>query len=200
MNIDFHYYGTYVAARFAGYSYNEATTIAHAAQYVDDSCEKRLFRDKITDFELIPTVHVLNDMIFTDFVWTEDAYNELLRVWPVFHFLPGNYDKDNAYKCPYIGKEADKSFLGIADVWSYDEQAKAQFKLVCLPNSILVEAMVNDIESSGSFPLKSSIVSYNISTKTGASVGKIYDICIEDYIDNDYNDVCISLVAWMEKG
>jgi hypothetical protein len=56
------------------------------------------------------------------------------------------------------------------------------------------------IESSGSFPLKSSIVSYNISTKTGASVGKIYDICIEDYIENDYNDVCISLVAWMEKG
>jgi hypothetical protein len=66
-------------------------------------------------------------------------------VWPVFHFLPGNYDKDNAYRSPYIGKDADKSFFGAADVWSYDEQAKAQFKLVCLPNSILTKAMVNDL-------------------------------------------------------
>jgi hypothetical protein len=55
------------------------------------------------------------------------------------------------------------------------------------------------IESSGSFPLKSNIVSYNILTKAGTSVGKIYDICIEDYFDDDYNDVCISLVAWMKK-
>jgi hypothetical protein len=55
------------------------------------------------------------------------------------------------------------------------------------------------IESSGSYPLKSNIVSYNITTRAG-TVGKIYDICIEDYIDNDYNDVCVSLVAWAKKG
>jgi hypothetical protein len=145
MNIDFHYYGTYAAARYAGYSYKEATTIAHAAQYVDDSEEKRLARDKITDFRLIPTVHALQNMIFKDFVWTEDGYNELLRVWPVFHFLPGNYDKDNAYRRPYKGKTSDKSFFGTADVWSYDDQAKAQFKLVCFPNSILTKAMINDL-------------------------------------------------------
>jgi hypothetical protein len=145
MNIDFHYYGTYTAAKFAGYSDAEATTIAHAAQYVDDSYEGRLLRDKITDFKLIPTVHTLTDMVLKDFIWTENAYNELLQVWPVFHFLPGNYDMDNAYRYPYIGKNKGNSVFDVADVWSYDEQAKAQFKLVCLPNSILTKAMVNDL-------------------------------------------------------
>ncbi|MGD9158105.1 MAG: hypothetical protein PVG39_06855 [Desulfobacteraceae bacterium] len=42
MNIDFHYYGTYVAARLAGYDFTSAQTIAHAAQYVDDSDEVML--------------------------------------------------------------------------------------------------------------------------------------------------------------
>jgi len=32
MNIDFHYYGTFVAARLAGYDTGQAQTIAHAAQ------------------------------------------------------------------------------------------------------------------------------------------------------------------------
>lgn len=42
MDKDFHYYGTYVAVRYAGYSTVEAQTIAHAAQYVDDSTHSRL--------------------------------------------------------------------------------------------------------------------------------------------------------------
>lgn len=56
------------------------------------------------------------------------------------------------------------------------------------------------IESSGSFPLKNNIVSYDITKKNGERVGKICDICIEDYLDDDYNDVCVSLVAWKKKG
>lgn len=37
MNAGFHYYATYVAARFAGHSSNESITIARAAQYIDES-------------------------------------------------------------------------------------------------------------------------------------------------------------------
>ena len=37
MNMDFHYYATYLAARVAGYEKEEAKTIACAAQYVDES-------------------------------------------------------------------------------------------------------------------------------------------------------------------
>jgi len=36
MNLDFHYYGTYLAAYTAGYSTDEAKVIAYAAQFVDD--------------------------------------------------------------------------------------------------------------------------------------------------------------------
>ncbi len=37
MNLDFHYYGTYLAAKIAGYNDSDAKTIAYAAQYVDES-------------------------------------------------------------------------------------------------------------------------------------------------------------------
>ena len=37
MQIDFHHAVTYVAARLAGFSANDAGIIAHSAQYVDDA-------------------------------------------------------------------------------------------------------------------------------------------------------------------
>ena len=37
MEIDMHYQATYLAARLAGFDKPQATTIAHAAQYVDES-------------------------------------------------------------------------------------------------------------------------------------------------------------------
>ena len=37
MNLDYHYYGTYLAAKIAGYNDSDAKTIAYAAQYVDES-------------------------------------------------------------------------------------------------------------------------------------------------------------------
>lgn len=48
--------------------------------------------------------------------------------------------------------------------------------------------------------LDSSINTYAITTDTGAIVGYGYNICIEDSHDKDYNDVCVSLVAWKNKG
>jgi len=56
------------------------------------------------------------------------------------------------------------------------------------------------IEEPQSNNLDSSINAYSITTHTGAIVGYGYNICIEDENDNDYNDVCISLVAWKSKG
>ena len=37
MNIDFHYYGTFLAARLAGFENDEALRIAHSSQYVNES-------------------------------------------------------------------------------------------------------------------------------------------------------------------
>lgn len=95
MNLDFHYYGTYVAARLAGYDLDSAQTIAHAAQYVDDS-NKSMLSDSlghpyISDFSPIPTGQSMWDMVDKDIFWSEEALNEIADIWVPFHFLPGNY-------------------------------------------------------------------------------------------------------------
>lgn len=48
--------------------------------------------------------------------------------------------------------------------------------------------------------IKSSINSYSITSQEGTRKGKGMNISIEDYTDADYNDVSISLVAWISKG
>lgn len=48
--------------------------------------------------------------------------------------------------------------------------------------------------------IKGSINAYNITTDKGSTVGYGYNICIEDYKDEDFNDYFISIVAWNKKG
>ena len=49
MNMDFHYYGTYLAARIAGYAKAESNAIAYAAQFVDDCYIERLDKSGIKE-------------------------------------------------------------------------------------------------------------------------------------------------------
>jgi len=154
MNSDFHYYATYVAARLSDYSYEDAQKLAHAAQYVDDSKKSRL-KDKngnyyIQDFFPIPTAHSLTELgEATTIGWTEAFLDETARVWPVFHFLPGNYTENRKYARNYAGKEEDAGIFSYAK-WKYDDEAKEQFYLMCLPNSLIVEKMINDLKGSTS--------------------------------------------------
>jgi hypothetical protein len=145
MNIDFHYYGTYVAARLAGYDLNSAQTIAHAAQYVDDSDQSMLCdslgRVLITDFTPVPTVQSLMDMLKKNFDWTEQNSKIMADIWAPFHFLPGNYGA-NQDIIPYTGPKSDR---GIAYSWNYDQESEKYFKLLCKPNSLLAKGIVNDI-------------------------------------------------------
>ena len=87
INRDFHYYGTYTAARLAGFDRDDATIIAHSAQYVDDST-----RDRILDPEELSRLSTGTNISFhgerSDH---EPADIELRRVWVPFHFLPGNF-------------------------------------------------------------------------------------------------------------
>jgi len=48
--------------------------------------------------------------------------------------------------------------------------------------------------------IKQSINSYNITTDTAVTVGSGFNICVEDHLDNDFNDYFISIVAWKKKG
>lgn len=150
MDIDFHYYGTYVAACYAGYSTDEAQIIAHAAQYVDDSVHKLLInqRDYDIDFQPIPTCHTTGELGWTT-VGSGPSISELHQVWVPFHFLPGNY-KSQTLPDPnassrikeYTGPTNDS---GIFTSWKYDDKAKLEFKLLCLPESSISIAMINDI-------------------------------------------------------
>lgn len=81
MEINFHYHVTYTAAVAAGFSTDDALVIARAAQYVDE-CEQITVQgnDVLFKGNILDTLSSSNDYI-----------RRLLKIWPVFHFLPGDY-------------------------------------------------------------------------------------------------------------
>lgn len=163
MFIDFHYYGTYVAACIAGYTQEEAQTIAHAAQYVDDSMINHLFERKKNliiekgdygiDFQPFPTCQSFIELMEIFFIGTcrlqlvtkdlfkEDPFTYINSIWAPFHFLPGNINLKKKY-------EGKRSHDGWFSDWSYnDGLAERAMKLLCLPDSPLVIEMINDIKN-----------------------------------------------------
>lgn len=144
MDMDFHYYGTYVAARLAGYTFDESKTIAYAAQYVNDSSREKLDVSCTPNFTPIPTSQTFTELADydLDWNWSCEHLKETARIYIPFHFLPGNYGS-NINKIPYSGKISDNTHVGY--IFKYDSECEEQFKLLCLPNSILVEKTINDI-------------------------------------------------------
>ncbi|SCY14826.1 DUF6765 family protein [Desulfoluna spongiiphila] len=145
MNIDFHYYATYTAARIAGYSFTEAQTIAHAAQYVDES-DHALLQDEagqphIGDFDMVPTVQTNAEMVkYNTIAWSGTHLDETLSVWIPFHFLPGNYG--HGHTVDYTGPMEDH---GWTNHWVFNRESEQKFKLICLPNSLLLGEMINNV-------------------------------------------------------
>jgi len=82
MNIDFHYGVIYLVARIAGMNQQQASTVAHACQYVDDATTHGLlFFEGGELFERFASAHAIYDYHNID--------NDLNRlVWAPFHFLP----------------------------------------------------------------------------------------------------------------
>jgi len=81
MNIEFHYYITYLVAARAGLGADDAATLAHACQYVDDNDmkfeidkgEASAYRNYISQ-----TMNILKPR------------KTLMRIYPLFHFVPGD--------------------------------------------------------------------------------------------------------------
>ncbi|MBD5111497.1 MAG: hypothetical protein HDT42_03045 [Ruminococcaceae bacterium] len=48
--------------------------------------------------------------------------------------------------------------------------------------------------------LKQSVTSGAINDQRARKVGYVYDFCIEDSTDDDYNDVYVNIVGWAKKG
>jgi hypothetical protein len=135
MNKDFHYYGTYTAARIAGYERSDALVIATAAQYVDELTGLEKITDPTLASEATPTYQGTTGQIWYQFKpVTKNDIDTMRRIWMSFHFLPGNFEK----KVIYEGAEPKVSVTGATD----------EFDLLCFPDSELVEGMVNDINTS----------------------------------------------------
>jgi hypothetical protein len=85
MQIDFHHTVTYVVARLAGFAHEDASTVAYASQYVDDSTNKGTIQfDNGKTFDRIASAHTVLD------VPHNRINDEDYQVWVPFHFLPGN--------------------------------------------------------------------------------------------------------------
>lgn len=74
-------------------------------------------------------------------------------------------------------------------------------EVIGLDNSVLEtdDVLKISVEVPESSEIQSSIVSGAISDKRARRVGYIYDICLEDQGDRDFNDVYINIVGWKNQ-
>lgn len=150
MNMDFHYYATYLAARVAGYEKEEAKTIAYAAQYVDESEEGMIDKKLLPGLsETTPTIEDMGTMLKRnmDLIREEKQIRESEGIWRSFHFLPGNIHEEDD-KQVYTGeRQYTRTFLGMHVLGTpvYGKEEARAFSLMCQPNSVLSEKMVNDV-------------------------------------------------------
>lgn len=152
MNKDFHFEGTYCAARIAGFPHSDAEKIAWAAQMVDDCTESLLKHTGIsaTYQNIVVTCETTGDSLMDDLKYgeyapqTNTALQKIRSIWMPFHFLPGNINPN--YGKIYTG---DRRWNG----FSFDDDIDGNdFKCLCLHNSDLVQEMVNDTISCYAVP------------------------------------------------
>jgi hypothetical protein len=89
MDIEFHYYMTYLVAAKAGFGPEDALTIAYACQYVDDN-------DMILEIDKGKTSAYRNYISQTRNILKPKA--KLLRIYPLFHFVPGDPCSSTAWR------------------------------------------------------------------------------------------------------
>lgn len=84
MDIEFHYHITYIISRRAGFSPENAYIIAYSSQYTDDNNSVYNInvgsRDEYSNY-ISQTMNILKPQ------------TELMRIYPVFHFLPGSLNE-----------------------------------------------------------------------------------------------------------
>ncbi len=84
MDIEFHYYITYIIALRAGFTKDEAYILAYSSQHTDDNTEVYKIsegtKDEYSNY-ISQTSNILK------------AEKELMQIYPIFHFLPGNKEE-----------------------------------------------------------------------------------------------------------
>lgn len=87
MDVEFHYYMTYLIATKAGFNKNEAYTLAYSSQYVDDN-------DIIFEINKDGAEYYSNYISQTMNILKPKS--KLMRIYPLFHFIPGEHDSITA--------------------------------------------------------------------------------------------------------
>lgn len=67
-------------------------------------------------------------------------------------------------------------------------------------HSDVLGELILTVDCPESRELKQSIGTHGITDSKAGIVGFSYEFCIEDWTDEDYNDVYINVVAWIKKG
>jgi len=81
MDTEFHYWVTGIVAWRAGFRPQEAATIAYASQFVDDNDVQMMVADPAGGAEYEGYISQTLDIT--------KPMRELMRIYPIFHFLPG---------------------------------------------------------------------------------------------------------------
>jgi len=84
MDIEFHYYITYIVALRAGYNPPDAYLIAYSSQYTDDNNKQYEISQGTSDEYRNYISQTLNIL---------KPAKDLLRIHPIFHFMPGTKDE-----------------------------------------------------------------------------------------------------------
>lgn len=164
MDQDFHYYGTYYAARQGGFSTNDATLIAKSANFVDFFNEHeyaaywKLVRDtkKSARYDVVATVDNPRYTVQYSKVGMSVAPEDGL--WCSFHFPPGNYDppaNTPSHEAVHGKQVADilpgfqkrDTNAGLAAVAAYQAKRLPDFgfgKMLNRPQSALSRALIVD--------------------------------------------------------
>jgi hypothetical protein len=87
MDSEFHYHITYLIATRGGFDCGQAHTIAYSSQFVDDNVY-RLMVNKGQSDEFCNYISQTYDIL--------KPKNQLMRIYPLFHFIPGDPDADSA--------------------------------------------------------------------------------------------------------
>ncbi|MCP4546567.1 MAG: hypothetical protein GY835_08900, partial [bacterium] len=90
MDIEFHYYMTYLIAAKAGFGPDDAQIIAQASQYTDDN-------DTIFEVDKGKATAYRNFISQTMNITKPKA--KLFRIYPIFHFIPGDPKSKTAWRC-----------------------------------------------------------------------------------------------------
>ena len=91
MDDEFHYYITFIVALRAGFDHRQAYILAYSSQYVDDNT-KRYSIDGTRSEEPYENYITQTPNIFK-------PREDLMRIYPVFHFMPGGSEEIHSDSC-----------------------------------------------------------------------------------------------------